>query len=92
MKGGSCKRRVSKAGRKGPRFLLVSKFYVCHLRFRSVFYDHLPSTSYGLSTRLELIDGLPFDAHGNSLKVGITPILQMKKSKNREVNNLPKTT
>lgn len=54
MKGGVTK-RVVKAGQKGPRLLVVSKFCACHLRFRPIFYYHL-STSCGLSTRQDTLD------------------------------------
>lgn len=88
----SCKRRASKAEQKGPRFLLVSKFYVWHFRFRFIFHYHLSSTLYRLSTRLEPLDGLSFNPYNNFSKVGVTPTWQMKKSKNREVNNFPTAT
>ena len=93
IKGKPCYRRVvsewreqvvlgdsPRPPRKGPASW-VSKFYVWHFRFRFMFYCHLPSTLYGLSTRWDLSDGWSLYSYNNSSQVCITPILQMKKNK-----------
>lgn len=79
VKAPSCNRRESKAGQKGPH---SSGFKVLrHFRSRFIYCYQLHSTSRGLSTRLQLLDALSFKPYDNVSKVGITPILQMKKSK-----------
>lgn len=46
-----------------------------------IFYHHLSSTLCGLSTRLELVDGLSLNPYNNSSKTGIAPTLQINKIK-----------
>lgn len=62
---------------------------VCQLRFRVIVYWHLSSPLYGSRTWPVLSEGLPCNPYNNTLKAGVTPVLQKKREKKGMYSSRP---